>query len=250
MSRVIGLIILLFVSCGPIQSGQVQEQINGMIGLSKEKVLSCMGPPTSTANVGVTEVWSYNSLGPITTSSIVTSNQSLAVGSASTSQEFCTVNLTMQNDRVVAANTRSHGKLLAPNLPCYALLHICVPNPSSASAEADRTREALSSCRELYQNPRLDPLRGVLSLEQPPTLEMESNPQRVTDIQRSALDVLRSTIEQCRNIMATENPRLWQVLEQVQPHPYEHLLQLYNRRNCSPRLFEVDTGWWGCEHAA
>ena len=93
----IGLITLLLASCGPIQSGQVQDQINGMIGLAKEHVLSCMGPPTSTANAGATEVWSYNSLGPINTSAIVSGNQSLVVGSTSTSQEFCVVNLTMQN---------------------------------------------------------------------------------------------------------------------------------------------------------
>jgi len=45
---------LMVASCGPIQSAQVQDQINGMIGLSKERVLSCMGPPTSTAQAGAT----------------------------------------------------------------------------------------------------------------------------------------------------------------------------------------------------
>jgi hypothetical protein len=225
----IGLIVVLCVSCGPIQSGQVQEQLDGMIGFAKERVLSCMGPPTSTANVGATEVWTYNSLGPITTSAVVTGSESVAVGTASTSQEYCIVNVTMQNDRVIAANTRSHGKLLAPSLPCYALLHACVPNPVPVSAPAERTKEAAAFCKELYQDPRLNPLRGVIALDQPPTLEMQSNTQRITDKQRPALDVFKSLNEQCRNNMATANPRLWQIITQVQgPAPYEHLKQLYD----------------------
>jgi hypothetical protein len=225
-----GLIAFFLASCGPIESGQVQDQINGMIGLSKEHVLSCMGPPTSTANAGATEVWSYNSLGPVNTSTFVTGNESLAVGSTSTSQEFCVVNLTMQNDRVVTANTRSQAKLLSPNLPCYPVLRACVPNPVPASAQADRTKEAVASCKELYQDPRLDPVRGVIALEQPPTLEMQSNPQRVTDQQRPALDAFKSLNEQCRNNLATANPRLWQIVQKIQPNPYEQLKALYNRQ--------------------
>jgi hypothetical protein len=208
----------------------VQDQINGMIGLSKEHVLSCMGPPTSTANAGATEIWSYNSFGPINSSTVVTGDQSLAVGSTSASQEFCVVNLTIQNDRIVAANTRSQGKLLSPNLPCYAVLHACVPNPMPASAQADRTREAAALCKELYQDPRLNPVRGVIALDQPPTLQMQSNPQFITDAQRPALDVFKSLNEQCRNNMATANPRLWQIIVRVQPAPYEHLIQLYNHK--------------------
>ena len=176
-----------------------------MIGLAKEHVLSCMGPPTSTANAGATEVWSYNSLGPINTSAIVSGNQSLVVGSTSTSQEFCVVNLTMQNDRVVAANTRSQGKLLSPNLPCYAVLHACVPNPVPASAQADRTKEAVASCKELYADPRLDPLRGVISIDAAPTLSMQSNQNYVTDDQRTALDVYQPLHEQCRNKIMVAN---------------------------------------------
>ena len=87
--HVTGLIVLFLASCGPIQSGQVADQINAMVGLSQEHVLSCMGPPTSTAHVGATEVWSYNVGGPVTTSAVMGGNQSLVAGSATTSQEFC-----------------------------------------------------------------------------------------------------------------------------------------------------------------
>src|SRR5262249_34552358 len=34
---------------------------NKMVGLTKEQVLACMGPPASRATEGATEVWSYPS---------------------------------------------------------------------------------------------------------------------------------------------------------------------------------------------
>jgi hypothetical protein len=72
----------------------------------------------------------------------------------------------MQNGSVTAANYRSQGKLLAPNLPCYSVLHACAPNPApaptQATAMAEKTKEAVAFCKQLYQDPRLDPLRGVL----------------------------------------------------------------------------------------
>ena len=109
-----------------------------------------MGPPSSTAQVGTTEVWAYNSLGPVNSSTVVSGNQSLIVASTSTSQQFCAVNLTMQSDRVVAANYRSQGKLLAPSLPFYTALRACVPNPAVVSAPADRVKEAAAYCKELF----------------------------------------------------------------------------------------------------
>jgi hypothetical protein len=234
LRRFTGLITLFLASCGPIQSGQVSDQINAMIGLSQEHVLSCMGPPTTTAHAGATEVWSYNVGGPISTSAVVGGNQSLVAGSATTSQEFCIVNLTMQNGSVTAANYRSQGKLLAPSLPCYSVLHACAPNPAPASTQAtavaEKTKEAAAACKELYQDPRLDRVRGVIALDQPPTLEMQSNPGYVTDEQRPALDVFKSLNEQCRNNIATANPRVWQIMVQVQPAPYEKLKQLYDRK--------------------
>jgi hypothetical protein len=160
-------------------------------------------------------------------------NQSLVAGSATTSQEFCVVNLTMQNSVVTAANYRSQGKLLAPSLPCYSVLHACAPNPASAStqaAAAEKNKEAADFCRQLYQDPRLDPLRGIMSFDQAPTLEMQSNPRYVTDEQRPALDVYKSLNEQCRNNIATANPRAWQIMVQIQPSPAEHLKQLYDRK--------------------
>lgn len=64
MWRIVSLTALsLLAACGPIQSARVHDQINAMLGLSKEHVLSCMGPPGARSSEGATEVWSYSSFG-------------------------------------------------------------------------------------------------------------------------------------------------------------------------------------------
>src|SRR5208337_2708390 len=109
------------------------------------------------------------------------------------------------------------------SLPCYSVLHACAPNPAPASATADKTKEAAAFCKQLYQDQRLDPLRGIIAIGESPTLEMQSNPGYVTDEQKPALDVFKSLNEQCRNNIATASPRVWQIILQIQPAPYEHL---------------------------
>jgi hypothetical protein len=45
-----------------IQRAQVAQDARAqMVGMSKEQVLTCMGPPVSKATEGQTEVWAYNS---------------------------------------------------------------------------------------------------------------------------------------------------------------------------------------------
>lgn len=227
--------LVALAGCGPIMSSQVADQINGMVGLSKEHVLSCMGPPTSTSSAGATEVWTYNSLGPVNSSTVLSGNQSFVVGSTSTSQEFCAINLTMQSDRVVMANYRSQGKLLAPSLPCYSVLHACVPNPGTASAQAEstqgeRSKEAFAYCKELFKDPRLDFIRGVIAIDQQPTLEMQSNSKYITEIQRPAVDFLKTLKEQCRNKVAENAPRLGQLVETIDPNIYQELRMLYQKQ--------------------
>ncbi|MDR3425334.1 MAG: hypothetical protein P4M13_09750 [Alphaproteobacteria bacterium] len=72
-----------------------------MIGMAREDVLACMGPPKKKAKEGETEVWSYLS----------TDSQSSYVGDTikptgythtigSHSRNFCTVNVVMKDDVV------------------------------------------------------------------------------------------------------------------------------------------------------
>lgn len=83
-----------------------------MVGLTKERVLACMGPPANRAAVGSAEVWSYSSEGENFTS--------YSYG------RRCTVKLTMTNGRVTAINyTGPNGGVLSPNEQCAFAVANC-----------------------------------------------------------------------------------------------------------------------------
>lgn len=110
-----------------------------------------------------------------TTNAALTGNQFGAFGSATTSQDSCIVNLTMRDGVVAAANYRSQGRPLAPSLPCYPVLSACTAGRLGApdrtkEAAADRSKDATAFCRELYKDPRLDTIRGLVAIDAPPTL--------------------------------------------------------------------------------
>jgi hypothetical protein len=91
-----------------------------MIGLSKEQVLGCMGPPGNKAAEGATEVWSYASGNNFSTASY---GNGFAVGSS----RFCTVNVTMTSGYVSAINyVGPTGGLLSPNEQCAFAAANCV----------------------------------------------------------------------------------------------------------------------------
>lgn len=75
-----------------------------MIGMSKEDVLACMGPPKKKASEGTTDVWSYLSTDyhtyrpqdNIKVTSYYTTKPAIS------ERRFCTVNVVMKNNIVTA----------------------------------------------------------------------------------------------------------------------------------------------------
>ena len=138
-----------FVVAGcAVQRAQVAQDAQGkMIGLSKEQVLACMGPPANRMAEGATEVWSYNSGDGRTTtvaSASTTANASASgmrvgdtsyvsgtasssgLGSAVTRRRFCTVNVTMVNGRVNQVNYLGPtGGLLTAGEQCAYAVQGC-----------------------------------------------------------------------------------------------------------------------------
>ncbi len=105
------------------------------------------------------------------------------------------------------------------------------PNDRPPAAKLDEKTEAVVAyCKELYRDRRLEPLRGVVSLGEPPSAEMRKNPLFVSDEERVALDAFKPLNEQCRARMAEANPHLSEVIRQLQPAPYEKLIQLRSRQ--------------------
>src|SRR6476660_7997531 len=101
--RILGIVALAVTMGGcAIQRAQIAQDARvQMVGLSKEQVLICMGPPASKAAEGQTEVWAYNSGG-----GTVVASGSLSGGSFSgvSSSRFCKINLVFAGAGVSAVN--------------------------------------------------------------------------------------------------------------------------------------------------
>ncbi|HZS84346.1 MAG TPA: hypothetical protein VFA50_15835 [Stellaceae bacterium] len=93
---------------------------------------------------------------------------------------------------------------------------------------ASNTKEATEFCKTLYNDPRLDPLRGVTTFDAAPSLSMQSNASYITEEQRPALDAFEGLFMQCRQKIAAANPILSRIMVQVDPSPTEELKSLYD----------------------
>lgn len=68
-----------------------------MIGMTKERVLACMGAPPQKASVGETEVWSYPSGGD-------TTNFGFPGILSYSLHRYCIVSIVMTDERVTVVN--------------------------------------------------------------------------------------------------------------------------------------------------
>jgi hypothetical protein len=111
------LVVLCVASGGcALQRAEVAQTAQvSMIGMPREKVLACMGPPAQKAAEGQTEVWAYN------TSPTIMLDQ----GTGAT--RFCTVNIVMSGNAVSAVNYRGPtGGLLTRGEQCAYAVDACV----------------------------------------------------------------------------------------------------------------------------
>jgi hypothetical protein len=118
-----------------------------MVGLSKEQVLSCMGPPASKASEGATEVWSYSSGNDHITAvgtgysqtngsmngerigntySATGNATTMTLSSATATRRFCTVNVVMSEGRVSRLNySGPTGGILTSGEQCAFAVENC-----------------------------------------------------------------------------------------------------------------------------
>jgi hypothetical protein len=117
-----------------IQRAQVAQDARAqMVGMSKEQVLACMGPPGQRAAEGATEVWNYAS-----GDGTVLSGGSAQVynggfggatvsGSSVSSRRFCNINVVMTGGNVAAVNYQGPtGGLLTGGEQCAYAVATCV----------------------------------------------------------------------------------------------------------------------------
>lgn len=114
----IGLLLAgpLVAACA-VQRSQVAQQAQAtMIGMPREQVLGCMGPPANKATEGRTEVWSYSTA----------PTMSMDRGTGAT--RYCVVNVTMTGAVVTdVAYQGPTGGLGTPGEQCAYAVARCVP---------------------------------------------------------------------------------------------------------------------------
>jgi len=98
-----------------------------MVGLSKERVLACMGVPASQMTVGETEVWAYQSgNGQVEGSVVASGGNGFASGFGVSTRRFCNVNIVMTKGAVSAVNySGPTGGLLTAGEQCAFAVQNC-----------------------------------------------------------------------------------------------------------------------------
>ena len=124
-------LLLSLAGCGSFGcSHDATEARHKMVGMTKEQVLVCMGPPKKKATAGSTDVWAYDSSDGSNTSTGAHDKISGVNFSTSHSQKStCTVNIVMNHDVVAIVHYNGpRGGFMARDEQCgYAVEH-CIGN--------------------------------------------------------------------------------------------------------------------------
>jgi hypothetical protein len=124
--RILGMVALGAILTGcAIQRAQVAQDARAqMVGMSKEQVITCMGPPVSKATEGQTEVWSYNSGDGTVVASGSVSTRNF---SGMSSSRFCRINLVFTGGGVSAVNYQGPtGGLITAGEQCAYAVDACI----------------------------------------------------------------------------------------------------------------------------
>jgi hypothetical protein len=143
-TTIFALALWVLSGCSLQRASEAQHAQSQMVGMTKEQVLQCMGPPAQQSAEGQTEVWSYASgngrtdvraFGNSTTSGSVIATGNYASGHANTygssfamaTRRSCTVNVVMVSGRVGAVNySGPTGGLLSQGEQCAFAIQNCV----------------------------------------------------------------------------------------------------------------------------
>jgi outer membrane protein assembly factor BamE (lipoprotein component of BamABCDE complex) len=121
----------LLAACSIQRAETAATAKQSMVGMGREQVLACMGPPAQTAAVGATEVWSYPSGGDTKTFSngtaVASGNTAYAWGSSSTQNRYCIVNVAFNGSIVSTVNYSGRtGGVVTGDEQCAFAVQNCV----------------------------------------------------------------------------------------------------------------------------
>jgi hypothetical protein len=125
MRKLVVLAVSVAVGGCAFQRAEVaQDARSQMVGMSKERVLGCMGPPVSKAAEGSTEVWGYDSGNGMQVASISGDRYS---ATAVSSKRFCKINIVFAAGQVSSVNySGPTGGILTAGEQCAYAVDACV----------------------------------------------------------------------------------------------------------------------------
>jgi hypothetical protein len=131
---VIGFLVTALVGCTSYRRADDAATAKvAMIGMSREDVLACMGPPKKKAHDGDTEVWSYASTDGHGDKSGATLKQTgYSVSTSTHDRNACTVNVVMKNAVVKALHYSgaTSSSIFTKDDECgYAIADCLPPQP-------------------------------------------------------------------------------------------------------------------------
>jgi hypothetical protein len=137
------LLLPLLIGCAVQRAQDAEDAKTQMVGMSKEDVFACMGPPTQKSSEGKTEIWSYpssngrvDSLATAGAYGTAGNNSASAFGVASgfSEKRFCVVNLVMASGKVKAVNYNGPtGGVFTKGEQCAYAIENCVKHDTTAS---------------------------------------------------------------------------------------------------------------------
>jgi hypothetical protein len=128
----LGVVVVVIAACALQRAQEASDAKTAMLGMPKEQVLACMGSPASSAEVGGTEVWTYNSGNGRTdtfgsASAFGGPYSASAFGSSTTTSRFCKVDVVMNRGRVSRINySGPTGGLITEGEQCAFAINNCM----------------------------------------------------------------------------------------------------------------------------
>jgi hypothetical protein len=114
-SMKVAALCLVLSGCAIERSIVAQQAQGDMVGMSKEQILECMGPPMNKAAEGATEAWSYST------------NPTINLDRGSGATRYCNVTILMTAGNVSAVRYQGPtGGLITQGEQCAYAVDACL----------------------------------------------------------------------------------------------------------------------------
>lgn len=121
------VVSILLSGCSVQRAVDAERAKSELVGMSQEKVLSCMGVPLAERTVGRTTVWQYASGGDVHSTAVAQQVGGTTVAAGNSRQRYCEISVVMRGGKVEAVNyTGRTGGLITHGEQCAFAVNNCL----------------------------------------------------------------------------------------------------------------------------